>query len=138
MKRALYDTNVILDVMLKREPYCFASAEALDLVAQEKIKGYISGYAVTTIAYLLQRRLGSSKSRSGLTDFLSKMVVAPVTDAVIRRALVSKFNDFEDAVTDAVAYEARTSLIITRNIRDFSKGTIPVVLPEIFLANFLK
>ncbi len=138
MKRVLYDTNVILDVMLKREPYFFASAEALDLVAQEKIKGYISGYAVTTIAYLLQRRLGSSKSRSALTDFLSKMVVAPLTDAAIRRALVSKFNNFEDAVTDAVAYEARTSLIITRNIRDFSKGTIPVVLPEIFLANFLK
>jgi predicted nucleic acid-binding protein len=138
MKRVLYDTHVILDVMLKRDPYFFASAEALDLVAQEKVKGYISGHAITTIASLLQRRLGSSKSRSALTDFLSKMVVAPVTDAAIRRALVSKFNDFEDAVTDAVAYEASTSLIITRNIRDFSKGTIPVILPEIFLANFLK
>lgn len=58
--------------------------------------------------------------------------MAPVTDAVIRQALAGTFNDFEDAVSHAAAQEAGVSVIVTRNIRDFAKSTIPVVLPEVF------
>jgi hypothetical protein len=82
--------------------------------------------------------VGRGRDSTAIYGVVKFQTNTPVTDAAIRQALVSKFNDFEDAVTDAVAYEASTSLIITRNIRDFSKGTIPVILPEIFLANFLK
>ena len=135
MKSVLYDTNVILNVLLKREPYFLASAGALDAVAHGKVKGYISGHTITTFAYLLQRKLGSAKTRTVLAGFLSKMLVAPVTDASIRQALVGKFSDFEDAVTHAAAREAGVSLIITRNIRDFSNAEIPVILPELFLVN---
>ena len=132
MKRVLYDTNIILDVLLKREPHFSASAAALDAVGQGKVEGYIAGHAVTTLAYLLQRHLGSTRSRTILSDLLSKMRVAPLTDAAIRQALVGPFNDFEDAVSHAVAQEAAVSVIVTRNVRDFRKGTIPAVLPEAF------
>ena len=134
MKRVLYDTNVILDVLLKREPYFSASAKALDAVGQGKVEGYIAAHAITTLAYLLQRHLGSVKSRAVLSDLLSKMRVAPVSDAAIRHALVGTFNDFEDAVTHAAAQEAPAAVIVTRNVEDFSEGTIPAVLPEAFRA----
>ncbi len=83
MKQVLYDTNVLLDVLLKREPHFSASAAALDAVGQGKVEGYIAGHAVTTLAYLLRRQLDSKKSRTVLSDLLSKMRVAPVTDAAI-------------------------------------------------------
>ena len=132
MKRVLYDTNVLLDVLLKREPHFAASAVALDAVGKSKVEGYIAGHAVTTLAYLLQRQLGSAKGRTVLADLLSKMRVAPVTDAAVRRALVGPFSDFEDAVSHAVAQEVGVSVIVTRNVRDFAKGSIPAVLPETF------
>ena len=132
MRRVLYDTNVLLDVLLKREPHFSASAAALDAVGQGKVEGYIAGHAVTTLAYLFQRQLGPAKSKSVLSGLLSRMRVAPVTDAVIRQALAGTFNDFEDAVSHAAAQEAGVSVIVTRNIRDFAKSTIPVVLPEVF------
>ena len=132
MKRVLYDTNALLDVLLKREPYFSASATALDAVGHGKVEGYIAGHAVTTLAYLLQRHLGSAKSRAVLADLLSRMRVAPVTDAAIRQALAGPFKDFEDAVSHAVAQEALVAVIVTRNISDFSKSTIPAVLPEAF------
>ena len=132
MKRVLYDVNVILDVLLKREPHFRASATALDAVTQGEVEGYIAGHAITTIAYLIQRQLGPSKSRTVLTHLLSKMHVTPVTDSAIRSALHSRFSDFEDAVSHAVAEEARISVIVTRNVRDFSKSAVPVVLPEVF------
>ncbi len=132
MKRVLYDTNVLLDVTLRREPYLAASAAALDAVGQGQVEGYIAGHAVTTLFYLLQRELGATKSRRVLADLLAKMRVAPVTDAGIRQALSGPFKDFEDAVTHAAAQEAEVSVIVTRNVGDFAKGTIPAVLPEVF------
>ena len=62
------------------------------------------------------------------------MRVAPVTDDVVRQALTSRINDFEDAVCHAAALESDLSMIVTRNIADFSKGKVPAVLPEVFRA----
>ncbi|NOZ11692.1 MAG: PIN domain-containing protein [Gammaproteobacteria bacterium] len=135
MKQVLYNTHVLLDVLLKREPHFSASAAALDAVGQgKKVEGYIAGHAVTTLDYLLTRQLDSKKSRIVLSELLAKMRVAPVTDAVIRQALNSPFSDFEDAVCHAAALEAGISVIVTRNIGNFAKGTLPAVLPELFRA----
>ncbi|MBI3800760.1 MAG: PIN domain-containing protein [Deltaproteobacteria bacterium] len=132
MKRVLYDTNVLLDVTLRREPYLAASAAALDAVGQGQVEGYIAGHAVTTLFYVLRRELGTTKSRRILADFLSKMHVAPVTDAGIRQALSGPFKDFEDAVSHAAAQEAGVAVIVTRNVSDFTQSIIPAVLPEVF------
>jgi hypothetical protein len=101
-------------------------------VGQGKVEGYVAGHAVTTLFYLLRRELGMTKSRQVLTDLLSKMRVASVTDAGVRQALDGPFKDFEDGVTHAAAQEAKASVIVTRNVRDFTKGIIPAVLPEVF------
>jgi predicted nucleic acid-binding protein len=132
MKRVLYDINVLLDVLLMREPFLADSASALDAVGQGQVEGYIAGHAVTTLFYLLQRELGMAKSRQVLAGLLTKMRVAPVTDAGIRQALNNSFKDFEDGVTYAAAQEAEVSVIVTRNVNDFTKGIIPAVLPEVF------
>ena len=132
MKRVLYDINVLLDVLLKREPCLADSASALDAVGQGQVEGYIAGHAVTTLFYLLQRELGMAKSRQVLAGLLTKMRVAPVTDAGIRQALNNSFKDFEHGVTYAAAQEAEVSVIVTRNVNDFTKGIIPAVLPEVF------
>jgi len=132
MKRVLYDINVLLDVLLKREQFLADSASALDAVGQGQVEGYIAGHAVTTLFYLLQRELGMAKSRQVLAGLLTKMRVAPVTDAGIRQALNNSFKDFEDGVTYAAAQEAEVSVIVTRNVSDFTKGIIPAVLPEVF------
>ena len=132
MKRVLYDINVLLDVLLKREPCLADSASALDAVGQGQVEGYIAGHAVTTLFYLLRRELGVTKSRQVLAGLLTKMRVAPVTDAGIRQALNNSFKDFEDGVTYAAAQEAEVSVIVTRNVSDFTKGIIPAVLPEVF------
>jgi len=132
MKRVLYDINVLLDVLLKREQFLADSASALDAVGQGQVEGYIAGHAVTTLFYLLQRELGMAKSRQVLAGLLTKMRVAPVTDAGIRQALNNSFKDFEHGVTYAAAQEAEVSVIVTRNVNDFTKGIIPAVLPEVF------
>lgn len=133
MKRVLFDSDVLLDILLERQPFFTTSALALDSVAQGKVEGYLAGHAVTNIFYLLRRQLGSEKSREVLNTLLVKMKVAAVTDAVIREALLSPFTDFEDAVAYAAANAEKLEAIITRNIKDFRLGSIPAIQPDIFI-----
>jgi predicted nucleic acid-binding protein len=133
-RRVLYDTNVLLDVVAARAPFLAASAAALDLVARGRIEGFVAGHAVTTLAYLLQREQGAKQARSALRHLLSKLKVAPTTDAGVRLALAMDLDDFEDAVCVASAQEAGCTAIVTRNPQHFRKAGLPALLPEALVA----
>lgn len=134
MKRVLYDTNVLLDVVAARAPFVQASAAALDLVGQGRIHGFVAGHGVTTIAYLVQREQGRKRAREALLHLLSKLTVAPTTDAAARLALTMELDDFEDAVCVASAQEAGCTVIVTRNPRHFRHADLPALLPEALVA----
>jgi predicted nucleic acid-binding protein len=135
VKRVLFDTNILLDVILERAPHVAVSAPALDLVGQGKVEGYVAGHAVTTIAYLVQRAKGAAEARRTLVHLLSRVKVAPITDASVRMALTMDFSDLEDAVCAASAQEAGCAVIVTRNPQHFRKAEPSAMLPEAFLAS---
>ncbi|UBF28226.1 PIN domain-containing protein [Kovacikia minuta CCNUW1] len=133
MRRVLFDSDVLLDVLAQRQPFVVASAQALNMVTQPQVQGYVSGHAVTNIFYILRRQVGSETARELLSRLLQHLQIASVTDEVIRVALQSSMADFEDAVTSEAANAAGLEVILTRNIPDFVASTIPAVLPEEFL-----
>lgn len=95
----MFDSDVLLDVLAQRQPFVVASAQALDVVTQPQVQGYVSGHAVTNIFYILRRQVGSETARELLSRLLEHLQIASVTDEVIRAALQSFMADFEDAVT---------------------------------------
>ena len=125
MTRVLFDSDVVMEVLLQRQAFFAASALALDTIAQGKVEGYLAGHAITNLFYLLRRHLGSDRSREVLNTLIFKMRIAAVTDAVIREALTSPFPDFEDAVTHAATRGEGIEAIITRNIKDFCVLFLP-------------
>jgi predicted nucleic acid-binding protein len=133
LKRVLFDSDVLIDVLAQRQPFVAASAQALNMATQSQVQGYVSGHAMTNIFYILRRQIGSETARELLSRLLQHLQVASVTDEVIRAALQSSMKDFEDAVTSEVASVARVEVIVTRNISDFVASSIPAVLPEEFL-----
>lgn len=134
MKRVLFDSDVLLDVLAQRQEFIVFSALALDTVARGKVQGYVSGHAVTNIFYILRRQLGNKAARELISRLLQRLQVASVTDEVIRRALQSSLTDFEDAVTSETANAEGLELIVTRNKSDFVASSVPAILPEEFLA----
>ena len=134
-RRVLYDTNVLLDVILLRAPHVGASAAALDLAGTGVVEGFVAGHAVTTIAYLIQREKSLATAKKALVQLLSRVRVAPTTDSAVRLALAMGLGDFEDAVTVASAQEAGCDLIVTRNIRHFRSALVKAVLPEALAAS---
>ena len=58
MRRVLFDSDVLLDVLAQRQPFVVASAQALNRVTQPQVQGYVSGHAVTNI-FILRRQVSS-------------------------------------------------------------------------------
>lgn len=138
MRRVLFDSDVLLDVLAQRQPFVVASAQALNTVTQSQVQGYVSGHAVTNIFYILRRQIGSEAARELLSRLLQHIQVASVTDEIIRAALQSSITDFEDAVTSEAANATRVEVIVTRNTADFVASSVPAVLPEEFLVMLLE
>jgi predicted nucleic-acid-binding protein len=134
LRRVLFDSDVLLDVLAQRQPFGIASAQALNTATQPQVQGYVAGHAVTNIFYILRRQVGSETARELLSRLLQHLQVANVTDEVIRAALQSSMTDFEDAVTSEAANAAGVEVIVTRNTPDFAASVILAVLPEEFLA----
>jgi predicted nucleic acid-binding protein len=129
LKKVLFDSDVLLDVLLNRHPFIVDSAQALNTVATEQIKGYLAGHAVTNLYYIMRRQLNSAITHKKLNQLLQRIEVASVTDNIIRSALQNPMPDFEDAVTSEAAYAAQIDLIVTRNISDFEKSPVFAILP---------
>lgn len=132
MKRVLFDSDVLLDILAQRQPFIVASARALNTVMQNQVQGYVSGHAVTNIFYILRRQVGNEVARELLAK-LQQLQVASVTDEVTRQALNSPITDFEDAVTSAAALTAGLEIIVTRNTPEFVASLVPAMLPDEFL-----
>ena len=96
--RILFDTNVLLDALLEREPYMRDAAELLAAVEMGTLSGLLGATTVTTIAYIAERALGRERTLQGIYRLLTLFEVAPVTRAVLEDALRLDFQDFEDGV----------------------------------------
>jgi len=131
---ALVDTNVVLDVMLGREPHLLPSSAVLAAVETSRSAGLLSATTVTTIHCIAERHIGSAATLVKIANLLSLFGVAPVNQAVLGSALRLGMEDFEDAVLHEAAVQAGADCIVTRNVDDFGLARIPVYTPAQFLA----
>lgn len=129
--KLLIDTNIILDVLLKREPFCQSGVSVLNLAGRQDIDEYVSASAITDIYYIAYKALkDKSAVRKLLNQTLKVVSVAGVTEKEIRKALELEWNDFEDSVQYSVALLDNMDGIVTRNPYDYGNSEIPVWLPE--------
>jgi len=127
--KVLFDTNVILDVLLDRAPFSEPASLLLSLVEKEEIAGCICATTVTTIHYLSSRVLGESGARGSIRELVDLFEIASVNRMVIHNALDSEFGDFEDAVIHQAACHAGAEVIVTRDAKGFEKSSLPVCAP---------
>lgn len=127
--RILFDTDVILDLLLDREPFNTTAAWLINRVHTDKLEGLISATTLTTIFYLARKVVGSKEARGQVEDLLKIFQVAPVNRAVLEAALALSIKDYEDAVQHASAEFAGAEGIVTRNVTDFKQATLSVYTP---------
>lgn len=132
--KVLIDLNVILDVLQGREPFYVNSAQILAAAELGSIDGLIAAHNLTTLHYLVARYLGAEQARIALQQILLILNVTRVDQAVIEAALGLNYGDFEDAVSMMSAIQAGADYVVSRDIRDFQKGPLPILTPAELLS----
>ena len=127
--RVLFDVNVILDVLQRRQPFYDDSAASFAAAETGRITGLAAAHTVTTLFYLLVRWGSQDSARVHIVDLLSVLSVAAVDARVIEQALVLPYRDLEDAVQMAAAHQARADYLVTRDRAGYASGPIPAVTP---------
>jgi len=129
--KVLIDTNIVLDVMLKREPFYDDATAVLNLAKRDIVYEYVTSSAITDIYYISYRQIKDKQRVRGLLKNLLTIVsVACVSEKEIMNAIDAEWNDFEDSVQYSVALLQNMDAIITRNPNDYKNSQIPVWIPE--------
>lgn len=128
--RALLDTNVILDAILRREPFALAAQRIWAACELGAAEGFVAAHALTTIHYVIQRHGDRELAAQAVASILGVLRVAAVDDRVLRMAAGLSAPDFEDAVTAIAAMEAKCDYLVTRDPKGFRNSPVPVLSPD--------
>jgi len=132
--KVLVDTNVVLDVLLARQPFVKHASQVFALIEKSVIEGYLCATTVTTIDYLLSQSLPNKEASKSIERILDLFEVAPVNRAILEQALRSEIDDFEDAVLEQSAKLVDARVIVTRNLKDFRKAEVTALDPAELLS----
>ena len=134
--KVLFDTNVVLDLLLDRKPFSDDAAFLFSLLERGKIQGFLCATTITTISYLLEKAIDRDSAHRHIDNLLELFEIAAVTRIVLETAMRLGFRDFEDAVLHAAAEHAGADYLITRNVTDFRRASLSILAPHEFIAMY--
>lgn len=136
MMNVFVDTNVLLDVLAKREPFYNESAAVWTLAEQGKVRGLISSLSFSNIYYIVRRLKDRRAAVRAMVLLRDTFASVACDEQVLGQAIDSGMKDFEDAIQYFSALRAEAASLITRNPTHFPRSTLPVVTPAEFLAAY--
>ena len=132
--KILIDTNVIIDVLVSREPWNADGEKIFLLGANNIVDMHITASSATDIYYLIRKHLHNTQTAKQVMGRLySLMGILEVTGTDCVEAIASPIEDYEDAVVEKVAARKDMDYIVTRNIKDYQNGSVKAILPNDFI-----
>ena len=126
----MLDTNVVLDHIGRRKPFDEIARKICLLGIVHEANLYISTSMITDLNYLLRKDHGTLGAQELIEHTLSFLQPISCSPEDVRQSLSEKWNDFEDCLVAQCAKKIKADYIITRNIKDFDRSTIPAITPE--------
>jgi len=131
--RALFDTNILLDIGLARKPFAAASIQCLIRLNEVGRAPCIAPHSLATFYYIVAQAKDGRQAADAVADLVAIAETLTFDQSTAQRAVELGFGDFEDAMIAATAKAAEMECIVTRNVSDFKKSPVPAVTPEEFL-----
>jgi predicted nucleic acid-binding protein len=127
--QVLFDTNLVLDVMLEREPW-LAEARALWQAHEAgQLTAHVAATTLTNIAYIARRLTDGYRARQAVQVCLDTFEIISIDRSVLEAAQQLSGSDFEDNVQIASAETAELDAVVTRDVKDFQGSPRPVWSP---------
>lgn len=128
--RVLFDTNVVLDVLLDRKPFRDIAAQLVARVERKELVGFLGATTLTTIYYIVAKASGREAARSAVLDLIGFFQVAAVDRGVLSAAIESPIKDFEDAVLIEAGTMEAVDAVVTRDPEGFQDGRLQILSPQ--------
>ncbi|NLC68271.1 MAG: type II toxin-antitoxin system VapC family toxin [Clostridiaceae bacterium] len=138
-QKILVDTNVILDLLLARQPFAEGSREIFLKAVNGEIEIYVTSCSINTLVYFIEKNIGYKKTREIISSFLQIAKCIDITINDIQKAFNNmEITDTEDAIQMQGAIKAGMDFILTRdcNFLNIKTGDVPVLSPSDYLAKY--
>lgn len=132
--RILTDTNVVLDLLLAREPWLSQAQALWDAWDAGRVFVHIATSALTDIFYICRKQVGRERALSATEACVQGFVLVNVDRAIVEAALRLPGRDFEDNIHMACAQAAELDFIVTRDAADFARSPVPAVEPTALMS----
>lgn len=134
MKKLFIDTNIVIDLLSRREPFYEEAANLFSLADKKIIELSISSLTIANTSYTLLRQTNTTSAKEILRKLRLIINILPLDDKIIGIALNdNSFDDFEDGLQYFTAIENNQDIVITRNLKDFKNSNLPVMTARQFL-----
>jgi len=128
--RILFDTNIILDFIIKREPFSDNANALIELCDTGVIEGCIAAHTIPDVFYILRKQLTVSERKNILLSLCEVMSIVGLDSLILLSALKNEdFTDFEDCLQNECAMKFNADYIVTRDPIGFLNAKIPIINP---------
>lgn len=131
--KVLLDTNVVLDLLLKREPFVDFAEEIFIKIEHKDIVGFLCPTSITTIYCLLNKHADKNRCNEAIKTLLELFEIIKLDKKILLESLENSGTDFEDSVIYTSAHFTDIDVIITRDRKGFKNSKIEVLSPNEFL-----
>lgn len=132
--KVLLDMNVVLDVLLVRQPWFPQASQVWDANRNGQIAAGIAAFTVPTVFYIVRRQTGLSSAHDAVRICLTTLEIVPVQRTTLEYARNLPGSDYEDNLQLACAIEANMACLVTRDPSGYPGAIIPVLTPAQLLA----
>lgn len=133
MDKIFIDTDIILDLMMKRIPYFYSSIKLFNLIENKEIEGFTSSLIFSNLFYIIKKEQGREKAIKLLKKLMILLRILAVDSKIIESGLSSNFKDFEDSIQYYTATENGLKTLITRNTADYKSAKINIYTADEYI-----
>ncbi len=127
--KLLIDTNVLLDMVFKRDRYDI-SVELFKKARVQNVDSYITASSVTDLFYIIRKETHDTERTYNIMENIFCLVtILSVTEKDIRDAFGQKWKDFEDCVQYTTGINNEIDYLITKNKKDYIDDARFVLTP---------
>lgn len=128
------DTNVLMDVLLERQPFVAEAQRLWFLAERGKIEGTVSALSFPNVYHVVRRTRGPDMAMKMLKAMRDTFRIVGCDEQIVHQAMDARFADFEDALQYFSALRVNAVCMVSRNPRHFPKSSLPVFTPHDFFS----
>mgnify|MGYP003415616967 CR=1 FL=1 len=124
------DVNIVLDLLHADREFHKDAKELFFAIDANLCLAYYSESILTTMAYVLRKKMTPSQINSVILEFSKKIKFLTCTEIESLNAAKKDPLDFEDALLYEIAYHHKMDYFVTSNKKDFKKiaqSGLPVI-----------